>query len=717
MSQSKILIHMMILALTVCGGCSSRDPQAARDAAGGTAKPADVDGARIIAADQEPGNWMSHGRTYGEERFSPLSEINDKNVGELGLAWHYKLDTNRGQEATPIVVDGVVYFTSAWSKVFALNAATGALLWSYNPNVPPEWAVNACCDVVNRGVAVWKGKVFVGTLDGRLVALDAASGKPVWETLTIDRTFRYTITGAPRVAKGKVIIGNGGAEMGVRGYVSAYDAETGKMVWRFYTVPGDPSKPFESPVLEKAAKTWTGEWWKYGGGGTVWDSIVYDPGLDLLYLGVGNGSPWDQRVRSPGGGDNLFLSSIVALKPDTGEYVWHYQETPAETWDYTACQQIILAEIPIDGQSRKVLLHAPKNGFFYVLDRATGALISAKPYTQVNWATGVDPKTGRPIETAIARYPGSNPAPIVPGPLGAHSWQPMSFSPRTGLVYIPVQEAGFMYKSDGQFQPKKLASNYGIDLVAAGMPQDSQIKKAVMESVKGRLVGWDPVQQKQVWSVERIGPWNGGVLSTAGDLVFEGTASGNFEAYRAGNGEKVWSFAAQTGVMAGPVTYTVNGQQYVAVLAGWGGVFPLALGEVSFKSGRVRNISRLLSFKLGGKASLPPPLEVEGPTLNPPTTTAGPATIKNGEQLFQRYCAACHGDVAVSGGVLPDLRYSSALADNEWFNTTLNGARQQNGMPSFAKALSRKDAADIRAYVIFRANQSLAEREKAKQPK
>ena len=599
-----------------------------------------------------------------------------------------------------------MYFTTAWSKVVALNAATGAPLWTYDPKVNPAWAINACCDVVNRGVAAWKGKLYLGTLDGRLIALDAATGKPVWEKLTIDPKFRYSITGAPRVVKGKVIIGNGGAEMSVRGYVSAYDAETGDMVWRFYTVPGDPSKPFENPILAKAAKTWTGHWWKYGGGGTVWDSIVYDPELDLLYLGVGNGAPWNRRIRSPGGGDNLFLSSIVALKPETGEYVWHYQETPGEMWDYTASQQIILADISIDGAVRKVLLHAPKNGFFYVIDRATGALISAKPYTFVNWATGIDLKTGRPIETPIARYPGSNPAPVVPGPLGAHSWQPMSYSPLTGLVYIPVNEVGFKYKSAEKFQEKNLAANYGIDVVAAGMPQDPKIKKAILSTVKGSLVAWDPVQQKRAWSIERPGPWNGGTLSTAGNLVFEGTAGGRFEAYRADNGEKLWSFDAQTGVMAGPVTYSVNGEQYVAVLAGWGGVFPLATGEVSFQSGHIRNISRMLVFKLGGTADLPPAPQVEQPVLHPPPSTATAAEIHQGEQRFQRYCAACHGDVAVSGGVLPDLRYSSTLANDQWFYIVLGGMLKQNGMVSFAPELSHQDAAAIRSYVIFRANQS-----------
>jgi alcohol dehydrogenase (cytochrome c)/quinohemoprotein ethanol dehydrogenase len=378
-------------------------------------------------------------------------------------------------------------------------------------------------------------------------------------------------------------------------------------------------------------------------------------------------------------------------------------------WDYTACQQIILTDIPIGGQTRKVILHAPKNGFFYVLDRTTGGLISAVPYTPVNWATGIDLKTGRPIETATARYSGSSPALIVPGPLGAHNWQPMSYSPLTGLVYIPVQAAGFPYKSDEQFEPKKLAANYGVDVVAAGMPQDPNIKKAVLDSIAGSLVAWDPVRQKPAWAVERPGPWNGGTLVTAGDLVFEGTASGNFEAYRADTGEKLWSFAAQTGVMAGPVSYTVNGQQYVAVLAGWGGVFPLVTGEIAFKSGRVRNISRMLAFKLGGKAGLPPLPEFQEPALNPPPATASAAVVKNGERLFQRYCAACHGDVAVGGGVIRDLRSSSTLGNNQWFSIVLDGALVSVGMVSFAKELSRKDAADIRAYVIFRAHQGLAE--------
>jgi alcohol dehydrogenase (cytochrome c)/quinohemoprotein ethanol dehydrogenase len=703
MGNCRIPVAGTVLGALIFYACNL---STAREAKSQADRAVSITDAQLMNADSQSGNWLTYGRTYNEQRFSPLNQIEDHNAARLGLAWSFDLDTHRGQEATPIVVAGVMYFSTAWSKVFALDAATGARLWSYDPQVPKQWGANACCDVVNRGVAIWQNKIYIGTLDGRLVALDAATGKPVWERLTIDRRWRYTITGAPRIVKGKVIIGNGGAEFGVRGYVSAYDAQTGKLAWRFYTVPGDPAKGFEQPILAKAAKTWTGEWWKIGGGGTVWDAIVYDPDLDLLYIGVGNGGPWNEKYRSPKGGDNLFTCSIVALKPDTGEYVWHYQENADDDWDYDSAEQIVLADIPIDGKQRKVLLHAPKNGFFYVIDRESGALISAKPFTVINWARGFDMKTGRPIESANARYPGVDSPPIVPGPLGAHSWQPMSYSPRTGLTYIPVNETGFNYKSEENFEFKSSALNFGIDLVAAGMPQDPKIKQAILDSVKGKLVAWDPVQQKQAWAIERPGPWNGGTLATAGNLVFEGTAAGRFEAYRADTGERVWSFDAQTGVMAGPVSYTVKGEQYVAVLAGWGGVFPLVTGEVSFKSGRVRNVSRMLAFKLDGRAALPPLAPLEERVLNPPPSTANAAQIHHGEAVYQRFCSGCHGDVAVSGGVLPDLRYSSTLANERWFKIVRDGAYQSMGMVAFGKEVSRQDAADVRDYVIFRANET-----------
>jgi len=708
MPSKKLLSFTSALVLLCAAGCRSKSnsPAAAREAA----SPASVDTLRLVHADNEPGNWMTYGRTYSEQRFSPLKQINDQNVGQLALAWYVDLDSHRGDEATPIVVDGVMYFTTTWSRVFAVKASTGEKLWSYDPKVPPEWTINACCDVVNRGVAVWRGKVFVATLDGRLVALDAASGKPVWETLTIDPHLPYTITGAPRVVKGNVLIGNGGAEYGVRGYISAYDADTGKMVWRFYTVPGDPAQPYESPILQKAAKTWKGQRGKLGGGGTVWDSIAYDPDLDLVYFGVGNGTPWTPRARSPQGGDNLFISSVVALKAESGEYVWHYQETPGDAWDYDSAESIILADLTFNNSSRKVLLHAPKNGFFYVLDRATGELLSAKPYTTVSWASSIDLKTGRPIVNAAALYEKQKTgSPVSPGPSGGHTWHSMSFSPLTGLTYIPVQDTGFLYKSEQHPRQSNLAFNIGMDLVAAGMPQNPEIKKAVLATIKGHLSAWDPVQQKEIWRVDRITAANGGLLSTAGNLVFQGTAQGNLEAYRADNGQKLWSADAQSGIVAAPVTYTVNGEQYVAVLAGWGGVFALASGEVALSAGRTQNIHRLLAFKLGSKASLPPLPPFTTPQLKPPKPTATAATVHKGEALSQLYCSTCHGDVAVSGGVLPDLRYSGTLDNDQWFEIVLKGQLKQAGMVSFDKELSREDASAIRAYVIFRANQSLLE--------
>ena len=368
-----------------------------------------VTASRVLKADQdEPGSWLVHGRTWNDDRFSPLTQIDTRNISKVGLAWSYDLDVPRGQEATPLMADGVLYFSTSWSRVVALDARSGRELWKYDPKVPGEAGYRACCDVVNRGVALWGQKVFVGTLDGRLIALDRASGRPVWSVQTVDPSQPYSITGAPRVANGKVFIGNGGAEYGVRGYVTAYDAETGQQVWRFYTVPGNPANHENSRAMKIATPTWHGEWWKYGGGGTVWDSMTYDPETNTLFVGVGNGGPWRQEIRSPGGGDNLFLSSIVALNADTGEYRWHYQTTPGDSWDFTATQQMILADLTIEGRPRKVLMQAPKNGFFYVLDRTTGQLLSARNFVDVHWATGVDLRTGRPIEVPGARYPSGN---------------------------------------------------------------------------------------------------------------------------------------------------------------------------------------------------------------------------------------------------------------------------------------------------------------------
>ncbi|MGE0668989.1 MAG: PQQ-dependent dehydrogenase, methanol/ethanol family [Sphingomonadales bacterium] len=667
--------------------------------------PAAVDEGRLVAADAEPGNWMSTGRTYSEQRYSPLDRINAANVPQLSLAWYHDLDTTRGIEATPIVVDGVMYTTSAWSIVYALDAATGKLLWSYDPEVPKEWSVHACCDVVNRGPAVWKGKVYVGTLDGRLVALDAARGKPKWDVNTIDRSQPYTITGAPRVVKGKVIIGNAGADMGVRGYVSAYDAETGGLAWRFYTVPGHPADVFESDILKEAAQTWTGEWWTLGGGGTVYDSMAYDPELDLLYVGVGNGSPWNQQLRSPDGGDNLFLASIVALDPDTGAYAWHYQTTPGETWDYTATQHMILADLTIDGQVRKVIMQAPKNGFFYVLDRATGAFISARNFVPVTWAKGIDPATGRPIEAEGARFT-SKPALVSPSPLGAHNWQPMAYSPKTGLVYIPAMELGSLYKTETPFKVYPGRYNTGTDMPIASLPDEEARRKALKPLLKARLSAWNPVTQTEAWSVAYDSPWNGGLLATAGGLVFQGTADGRLVAYKADDGGKLWEAPAQTGVMAAPVTYEAGGEQYVSVMAGWGGAFGIGAGYFAPDTAKFRK-ARVLTFKLGGTAKLPPLEMTAPPPPDPPPQTASAETVARGQALFHRLCHVCHGDAAVGSGVVPDLRWSANMKDEDaWRAVVLDGAMKETGMAGFGQMLNGEDAEAIRAYIVRRAHET-----------
>jgi alcohol dehydrogenase (cytochrome c)/quinohemoprotein ethanol dehydrogenase len=670
---------------------------------------AQVDAARLRAADREPGNWMSYGRTYDEQRFSPLTAIDAANVSRLGLAWYVDLDTAaRAQESTPLVIDGVMYVTAAWSKVFALDAATGEQLWAYDPQVPGSIGVDLCCDAVNRGVAAWAGRLYLGTLDGRLIALEAATGKPVWEVMTVEPGKRYSITGAPRVVKGNVIIGNGGAELGVRGYVTAYDAATGKQVWRFHTVPGDPQQPFESPALERAAQTWTGEWWKLGGGGTVWDSMAYDPELDLLYIGTGNGSPWNRAIRSPGGGDNLYLSSIVALRPDTGEYVWHYQTTPGETWDFTATQHIILATLTIDGRDRKVLMQAPKNGFFYVIDRTTGELISGEPFTQINWASGVDMKTGRPIENPEARY-GETGKPFLtmPGPGGAHSWQPMSYSPLTRLVYFPVTDMAFPYIPDTDFRRRHLAWNTGVDFNAGSLPQDEAVKAQLKEALKGHLTAWDPVTQTERWRVQYDHPWNGGVLSTAGNLVFQGEAMGSFAAFDAESGTKLWATATGTGILAPPITYEVAGEQYVAIEVGWGGAFGLAAGELARDAHIATNAPRVFAFKLDGRASMPPIPAAPQRELDPPADVAAEDTIVAGKMLYHTYCGTCHGDSAVSTRVLPDLRYSPYIRDSGALaSVVLGGALESRGMVSFQRELSNEDLEAIRAYVIRRAHEA-----------
>jgi len=665
-----------------------------------------IDAARLAKAD--PREWLSYGRTYDEQRFSPLDHVDSGNVSQLGLAWAFDLDSaHRAQESTPLVIDGVMYVTSAWSKLFALNAKTGRQKWVFDPKVPGEAGVNACCDVVNRGVAAWNGKLYLGTLDGRLVAVDAATGKQVWEVKTVPDNTRYTITGAPRVFGGRVLIGNGGAELGVRGFVTAYDAESGQQLWRFYTVPGDPSQPFESPALEKAAKTWNGEYWKLGGGGTVWDSIVYDPALELIYVGVGNGSPWNQKLRSPKGGDNLYLSSIVALKAASGEYVWHFQTTPGESWDYTATQPMVLADLTIADRPRKVIMQAPKNGFFYVLDRVTGEFISGAAYAPMNWASGLDSKTGRPKETREARYDRTGkPAVVIPGPGGAHSWQPMSFSPVTGLAYFPVMESGFPFIPAATAVGSKLHWATGVDFNAGSLPVVAEVRAGAKAGLKGHLVAWDPIAQKEVWRAQFEHPWNGGTLATAGNLVFQGNSQGEFTAYRATNGQKLWSAPTQAGVLAAPITYEVDGEQYVAIEVGWGGAFGLAAGELARDAHLASNLPRVLAFKIGGDAKLPQLPAAPPAKLDPPAEIGDAASWTAGKAVFHMYCSVCHGDAAVSGGVLPDLRMSTVNRDKQsWESIVRGGERVSRGMVSFAAEVSTEDSENVRAYVIHRAHE------------
>ena len=661
---------------------------------------------RIVAADAEPGNWLAHGRTYDEQRHNPLVGINHENVSGLGLAWYWDTGDSRGLEATPIVVDGVMFSTGTWSRVYANDGRTGELIWQYDPQVPKEWGKFACCDVVNRGVAVWKGRVFVGTLDGRLVALDAGTGEVVWEALTIDRDWPYTITGAPRVVNDLVVIGNGGGEYGVRGYVTAYDWETGDERWRFWTVPGDPSKPFENRAMELAAPTWNGEWWKAGGGGTVWDSMAFDPDLNLLYIGVGNGTPWNRDLRSPGGGDNLYLASIVALNPDDGSMVWHYQTTPGETWDYTATQHMILADIEIGGELRKVIMQAPKNGFFYVLDRTDGAFISAEPYVPVNWASHVDPATGRPVEVSGARYADSVQL-IAPSPHGGHNWHPMAYNPDTGYVYIPALDMVFPYGQAPDFEYKPGEFNTGIDIVPLLPPKTVDGQVEVLRSMKGHLAAWDPVAQREVWRVQHPTTWNGGLLSTAGNLVFQGRSDGYFAAYAADSGALLWETPVHMGIIAAPVTYTVDGEQYVAVVAGWGGSFTVFSGVPRHK-GNVLTEGRILAFKLGGTSELPEPAVTHVNIPEPPDIDAAPEAIASGELLYHTWCSGCHGSGVTSGSNLPDLKYVSAATHENWEAIVRGGAYATAGMPGFDHVLSEADSEAVHAYVVNQTRVAIA---------
>ena len=655
---------------------------------------------QMSAIEDNSGDWLTYGRNYGEERFSPLGQITKENVGQLGLAWSLNLGTKRGIEATPLVVDGIMFISGPWSVVYAINTRNGKLLWTYDPQVPKEFGEKACCDVVNRGVAMYKGNIFVGTLDGRLVSINAATGKKKWEVLTVSHDRSYTITGAPRVMDGKVMIGNSGAEFGVRGYVTAYDAMTGKKIWRFDTVPGNPANGFEHPEMKEAAKTWNGEWWKYCGGGTAWDAFAYDPKLKLIYVGTGNGSVWNREIRSPGGGDNLYLSSILAIHAETGKLKWHYQTTPGDSWDFTAVQQIILTQLEIKGKKREVLMQAPKNGFFYVLDRNTGELLSAEPYVYVNWASKVDMKTGRPVETPNARYIKTNEQ-IYPSPYGAHNWQPMAFNPKTKLVYIPAREQSMMYGNEQDFVYDKDYWSLGIGIGVGGNPANPTNMDPKFPKSFGKLIAWDPVQNKEVWSKVEKTVWNSGVLTTS-DLVFQGNAEGDFNALDARTGQVLWTKNLGTGIVAPPITYLVDGVQYVTIAVGWGG----ASGIANRNTEQI-NPGTVYTFAIGKNTAMPvfeKQAKKEYLTLPVEITEA---QVEKGGNLFGKYCSACHNlNAGNPGGNIPNLTYSHPDIMGAFHQIVGDGIFLPKGMPKFKGRLSDEDISNIKGYILSSAKKN-----------
>jgi len=579
-----------------------------------------VDDAALRSAGKTGAEWLTYGLTPGETRYSPLKQIDTTNVKRLGVAWTYDLGRGGGgQEATPLVWNGTLYSITNWSVVFAVDARTGKEKWRWDPEVNQDKTrPQICCGVVQRGIALYDGLVIAPVIDGRLIALDAQTGKPVWESRVSYSQDGYTITMAPRIAKGKVIIGVAGSELPIRGFFDAYDARTGKRAWRFYTVPGDPSKPFENPALKTAAETWSGDWWKLGGGGSLWDAISYDPEADLIYVGTGNGGPWPEELRKSKGKDNLYVASILAVKPDTGELKWYYQPVPGDSWDFDSVQQLLLADITIRGQPRKVLMQANKDGFYYVIDRVTGQFISGQPYAKVTWAKGLDERTGRPFINPEAHY-GADTIQISPGPGGAHNWSPMSFNPNTGLVYIPTSlSSSSTFAVDSNFVKKPGQSNIGVRRgpapanggIAPPLPATLSPPPAIgpeappQGTPSGALVAWDPATQKQRWQNPGGGSIGGGTVSTAGNLVIQVINDGRLMAYSADKGEKL--LEAQTGMkggMAPPITYELDGKQYIALMGGQGIVVgrsvepgappPVATAETIFP--------KLMVFVLDGK--------------------------------------------------------------------------------------------------------------------
>ena len=648
----------------------------------GTAFAAVDNAALSDAADGR--DWPAWGRSFSEQRYSPLDQINTGNIGKLGLSWSLELDEVWNVSSQPLAIDGVIYTAVGYSRVYAIDAKSGAVLWQYDPQVDPRKMRMAWG---SRGLAFWNDKVITGVQDGRLFALDARTGEKVWEVQTTEPGDNRYITGAPRVwrgrdGRGRVIIGHGGADFGhVRGYVTTYDADTGEQLWRWYTVPGNPADGFENEAMARAAETWSGEWWTFGAGGTVWNAMTYDPEYNRVYLGTGNGSPWNAQLRNPDGGDSLYLCSVVALDADTGEYAWHYQTTPNETWDYNSSMDMVTATLELDGAPRKVLMHAPKNGFFYVLDREDGTLISAEKIGKVTWAERIDLATGRPVEIPGARYT-DGPALVWPGSGGTHNWHPMAFSPDTGLAYIPARELPGVYDGEG-----RKAATWKMT------PDDVMGLKGFFDDIPKNagstsLLAWNPVTQQEVWRNPTPGATAGGVIVTRGGLVFQGLADGRFVATDAKTGAEVWSHPMGVGTQAPPLTYEVDGVQYVAVLAGWGGA-PSLLGSLAAQHGWVGRQfpRRLLAFALDGKARLPdspPPVEQVEP-VDDPAFVVDAAKAERGKLIYQD-CVICHGTAVVAGGYAPDLRASTVPLSAEAFAAIVrDGALMSRGMPPFAE--------------------------------
>jgi quinohemoprotein ethanol dehydrogenase len=669
-----------------------------------------------ISNEDEESDWLAYGRTHSETRFSPIDQINVENANKLKADWYMDLPGDVGLVSTPLVVDGVMYFTGTMNIVRAVNAVTGDLIWKFDPEVGKAIRGKRQAGWIhNRGLSFYEGKVFGATWDGRLFALDAESGIKIWMVETFDPKRPLYITGAPKAFKGKVLIGNGGAEAGPsRGFVTAFDAETGKEAWKFYIVPGDPKKGFENEAMEMASETWKGEWWKHGGGGNAWHGFTYDPDFDVLYIGTGNGSPWNQKIRSPGGGDNLFLCSIVALNPDTGKYLWHYQTTPGESWDYNSTQDIVLADLTINNEKIKAILHAPKNGFFYVINRANGKLISAKPFVETSWASHIDLNTGRPVEAENIRYE-KGPAYITPGANGGHIWQAMSYNPKTGLVYIPALHEGFVYSDHTidieKWQSVDFRGGTGVRLYPPENPPGDYPSRKPPRDYPASLIAWDPIKQEEAWSIPQNKFWNGGTLTTAGNLVFQGRSDGMLLAYNAENGDIVWEFDAGLGISAPPITYKIDGKQYISVLVGWGGVYAGVGGKDAYDMGWSYGVHtrRLITFSLEGKVNVPTqPKPFFPKPLSFPSFIVDENRATKGAKLYYGYaCSACHGGSGISGGMAPDLRASPICIDSVAFKSVVkDGIKLDKGMPNFEK-LTDENMLDLMHFIRYLADNSI----------